>query len=392
MTHGVRLSRPLWFLQLAGLGGLTGFCWWQIRLLGDVRLHLGIFFGWFAAAFLAYLAALWLVRRATTGARVTAPLVVILLAAVVARLLLITATPTLSDDVERYRWDGRVQSAGIDPYAHPPNAPALAFLRGEGFANINFPALRTVYPPATELAFRVGTWLGPTLTAQKVVFVTAELVTFGALLFILVARGLSPLWVVAYAWHPLVILEIAGSGHNDALGIAFLWLGLAAWHGRQRLGATLAWSAAFLSKFASVILVPWWAFRQGFRRWLWVFVGVTALPLVLQPSAASALFESLSAVSGRVESNASVFLVLLGVFGSPAVARVVSIGLWLGFLFWWARREVDPARYLFLGLIVMAVLSPVVHPWYLLWLIPCCCFWRVPAVMALTGTVVLATG
>ena len=37
-----------------------------------------------------------------------------------------------------------------------------------------------------------------------------------------------------------------------------------------------------------------------------------------------------------------------------------------------------------------ALLSPVLHPWYLLWLIPSFCFWRPAALVALTGTVVLA--
>ena len=382
-------SRLLWNLGFVLLGILTTGCWWQIRLLGDVRLHLGIFFGWFASAFLVYLAALWLVRRAD-GTRPTRPLILILVVAAVARLLLITTEPTLSNDIYRYQWDGRVQLAGIDPYAYPPNDPAIAFLRDDATAQINFPQLRTVYPPIAELAFGLGAWLSDTLTAQKSVFVLAEWVTIFSLVFILIARGLSPLWVVAYAWHPLAILEIAGSGHNDALGIAFLWLGLAAWQGRRWWGATVAWALAFLSKFLSVMLVPWWWFRQGSRRWLGVFLALAALPFMLRPTAVSAFFESFSAVSGRVESNASVFLLLLGVFGSPAAARLFSTGLLVGFLIWWGRREPDPARYLFGGLIVMALLSPVLHPWYVVWLIPCCCFWRVPAVLALTGTVVLA--
>ena len=276
MNRPRRATHLLWSLWFLCLGVLTGWGWWHIRLLGDVRLHLGVFFSWFAFAWLVYLAALWLVRR--VGAiRPTLPLILILLVAVVARLLLITTPPTLSNDIYRYQWDGRVQSAGIDPYAYPPNDPALTFLRDEGFSHMNFPELRTIYPPVTELAFRVGTSLSPTLTAQKAVFVTAELLTFCSLLFILIARGLSPLWVVAYAWHPLVILEIAGSGHNDALGIAFLWLGLAAWQGRWRLGSTVAWSAAFLSKFMAVVLVPWWWFRKDMRRWLLVFLGVVTL-------------------------------------------------------------------------------------------------------------------
>ena len=38
-------------------------CWWRIRALGDVRLELGSFYGWFAAAFTLYLITLWLVHQ-----------------------------------------------------------------------------------------------------------------------------------------------------------------------------------------------------------------------------------------------------------------------------------------------------------------------------------------
>jgi hypothetical protein len=325
----------------------------------------------------------------------------ILLGAVAARLFLLGTQPTLSSDIYRYRWDGRVQLAGIDPYAYPPDATALQSLREEDFHQINFPQVRTVYPPLAQLAFRLGAWVSPTLTGQKGVFLAAELITVVSLLVILSLRGLSPLWVVAYAWHPLVILEVAGSGHNDALGIALLWLGLAAWHlpapngvrqtgGRRWFGATLAWAAAFLSKFMSVVLVGWWAFRLEARRWLVAFLLLAALPLVVWPTAVSALLESLSTMTTRVESNASVYLIFLALVGHAAVARWVSIGLWVAWLLWWGRREADPIRYLFGGLLIMALLSPAVHPWYLMWLIPFCCFWRIPAVLALTATVVLA--
>ena len=33
---------------------------------------------------------------------------------------------------------------------------------------------------------------------------------------------------------------------------------------------------------------------------------------------------------------------------------------------------------------------PYPHPWYLLWLLPFFCFWRIPSLVALSGTVVFA--
>ena len=43
--------------------------------------------------------------------------------------ILIFTHPTLSDDMFRYVWDGRVQAHGISPYRYPPDAPQLVFLR-----------------------------------------------------------------------------------------------------------------------------------------------------------------------------------------------------------------------------------------------------------------------
>jgi hypothetical protein len=379
---------------LSVIGVLTVGCWWAVRLLGDVRRDLAVFYGWFGAAFVLYLAALWYVRTAGQRQHPIRQHVIlvgfVLLVGIVSRLLLLGTTPTLSNDIYRYRWDGRVQQAGIDPYRHPPNAPELAFLRDEQHAHINFPHLRTVYPPLTQWAFRLGASLDDTLMAQKLVFVAAELFLIVALLFILWRRRQALLWVVAYAWHPLVILEIAGSGHNDTLGLAMLWLGLAAWEARWRLTAGVAWAAAFLSKFTSLVLVPWWWLRRAPRRGLIVLVLLSLLPLVSRPTMISALFESLGHVATRFEANASLYLGLVWVTRNVVVARLLAFGLGIGFLAWWARRQADPIRYCLGVFAASSLLSPVLHPWYLVWLIPCFCFWRVPALLTLTGTVVLA--
>jgi hypothetical protein len=47
-------------------------------------------------------------------------------------------------------------------------------------------------------------------------------------------------------------------------------------------------------------------------------------------------------------------------------------------------------RYLLGVMAAGAILSPVLHPWYLIWLIPAFCFWRPWPVVALTSTVVLS--
>src|SRR5437870_10793641 len=59
-----------------------------------------------------YLLAAWLIVRAR-GARST--LIIILVFAGIFRLSIVFAPPYLSDDIYRHVWDGRVQSAGINP-------------------------------------------------------------------------------------------------------------------------------------------------------------------------------------------------------------------------------------------------------------------------------------
>jgi len=376
------------------IGLLTSVCWWKVRALGDIRLHLAAFYGWFALAFCGYLTALWLIHQLSARAiprRTTGWLLgIVAIGAVIFRMILLPTVPTLSDDVYRYRWDGLVQQAGIDPYAYPPNAPELAFLRDEQFSRINFPHLRTVYPPATQLAFRAGAVIGETVTAQKLVFVLSEALIGLCLIAVLRARRMHPLWVVAYAWHPLAILEVAGSGHNDVVGLVALWAGLAAWQHRRPAGAAVGWAVALLAKYATVILVPWWLFRRSARRWLLVFGLLSALPLIASPAIMLALFESLSTMTTRFESNASVYVLLAALVGHAGIARALVIGAWVVFLLWWAWREEDPARYLCGGLAAAALLSPVLHPWYLLWLLPFLCLWRIPVLLALSGVVVLA--
>ena len=54
---------------------------------------------------------------------------VLVLGAALLRLAFVVQTPTLSGDVYRYIWDGRVIGAGFNPYLHVPADPALTALR-----------------------------------------------------------------------------------------------------------------------------------------------------------------------------------------------------------------------------------------------------------------------
>ena len=113
----------------------------------------------FWSAFILYLIAVTLVLRPTDRPG-RATLVIIFGFAILFRLVLLPTRPTLSDDMFRYVWDGRVQAAGLSPYRYAPDAHELIDLRNEMRAvwrSINRPKVVTVYPPGAQLAY-AGIW------------------------------------------------------------------------------------------------------------------------------------------------------------------------------------------------------------------------------------------
>ena len=117
------------------------------------------------------------------------------------RLLLVGEEPFLSTDIYRYIWDGRVQAAGINPYAHVPADPALAALRDAAiypFINRADYAV-TAYPPIAEMFFLAVTRIAETLTMMRLAMVGCEIAIVAVLIDLLRRLDLPVVTVAAYA-------------------------------------------------------------------------------------------------------------------------------------------------------------------------------------------------
>ncbi|MGH8903601.1 MAG: glycosyltransferase 87 family protein [Egibacteraceae bacterium] len=197
-----------------------------------------------------------------------AGLLLVLGAGALFRLVLVPTPPVLSDDLYRYLWDGRVQAAGINPYAHPPNAPELEPLRDEAvWPRINRPHAPTIYPPATQAVFTSAWWLGlRTPTAWKIVTAVVDIAAMLLLARLLGELGRDRRAVVAYAWNPMPVLAFGHSGHVDAFVVLGLVAAGLAWRAGalRRLGLCLGLAAAV--KLYPLIALP--AFVRDVRgRW-----------------------------------------------------------------------------------------------------------------------------
>src|ERR1041385_1101063 len=110
-------------MSLLLLGALMEAGFLRLATWGDLRGHLYGLFIIYGGLFLLLLLA-W--RHA---AKFSSRPFLILLFALLFPLTLLPTTPSLSDDIYRYSWEGRAQRAGISPYEYPPSAPELVFLR-----------------------------------------------------------------------------------------------------------------------------------------------------------------------------------------------------------------------------------------------------------------------
>ena len=216
--------------------GVLGFlliaaCVWAY-LLGDLRKNTIPFEYLFFSAFILYGIACFLAlgteegidRRVIFG---------ILGVAFLMQAPLVFMHPTLSDDMYRYVWDGRVQAQGISPYRYPPGASELASLRdSEIYPFINRKPAVTIYPPAAEAAFALLWRIWP----DNVHWFQAAMAAGGwlagvLLLGLLRDLGLSPARALIYLWSPLLAFETAHSAHVDGLLLPLL---VGAWWARVR--------------------------------------------------------------------------------------------------------------------------------------------------------------
>lgn len=336
----------------------------------------------FAAAFACYAAAIWR-RPAGSGAR---SVVVVLAVALIARAVLLSAPPSLSTDAYRYVWDARVAHAGISPYRYPPWAKELEPLRdSDVFPRLNHPTWLTIYPPGAQLFFQAVYRLRPdSVLAMKAALGMAELIGLAALCGLLRSRG-RPLWqVVIYAWNPLVLVEVWGTGHLDALVIPAVTA--AAWAATR---ANYALAGALLAVGALVKLYPA-ALLALLPVAAWPAAGgaflVTALAGYLPGVVAgAATLGSLPRYIVEESFNPGVLRALVDI---PELSLAAAV-LWVGVL-GATRRDAplsDRAVPLVGGLLL---LSLNIFPWYAVWLVP---FLAVsPSVpwIAFTGTIAFA--
>ncbi len=233
----------------AALYGFISFLSWRFKFDSPEteRPIVAVLF-LFALALAAYLYAICLVRGAHQDRRL---LWLIIGAAVLFRVTLLFSIPIQEVDIYRYLWDGAVAAEGVSPFRYSPVQVRLATANStsdeelarlvrmrdqqpsvaEVLRRVHFSDLPTIYPPTSQVVFYLANLTTPRDASVyvRVILMKALLIGFDvATIFLVLAllrlsRQPDGLCLI-YAWCPLLLKEVANSGHLDAIAVFFTTL------------------------------------------------------------------------------------------------------------------------------------------------------------------------
>lgn len=310
--------------------------------------------------------------------------------AVAWRVALALGPPLLSDDVNRYVWEGRIQLHGGNPYRWQdrPEAAHWAPLRDELWKGVNHKDYTAIYPPLWQLAARAVVAVHDSILAMKLFLVGCELVALDLLRRLLAARGAPRERLLVWAWSPLALVEISGSGHNEAFGLLFFLFALLLLELKRPLLAALAAVLGFHAK-----LVPGLLALASWRRfhWLHAVAGAVLAAALIWPyaSAGPGLVRSALGYAEFWRFNETL-LAVLATFLAPATAAKVALVLIAHVALVTGEARVDPVHGSLITAVAFLALCPSVLPWYALWLLPLVALRDSPGSLLFTGTVGLA--
>lgn len=351
--------------------------------LGDLREHTVQFIWLFFTAFAVYGVACFISLQAQVVDRRT--LLGIFALAAVMQAVLIFSRPTLTDDMYRYVWDGRVQAQGISPYRYPPSAVELVSFRdSEIYPSINRKPVVTVYPPAAEAAFFLLWKIVPdNVHWFQFAMASGGLIAGVLLMGLLKELGYSPARALIFLWSPLLVFETAHAAHVDGLVLPFL---VGAWWARVRgkdasTGFLLGIATAM--KFYPALLLPFlWRPQHPKGRWMMPLTFAFTIGMFYAPY----ILTSETSVLGylphyfretfNISPLVSMLNRLLDGIGVEMPYRLIALTLTAILIsaLWCIFHPVPNAetvlRRCILPIGIVTLFSQDLFAWYMLWLLP----------------------
>lgn len=311
--------------------------------------------------------------------------------ALVFRAALIISTPNISDDFYRYIWDGVLFTNGVNPYSVLPSAlinstPAIPGITASLFHHLNSPEYYSVYPPICQYIFALSAKIGsgsllPSVIAIRCVVLAAEAGSMCLLYRLALDLKKPPQLIYLYVFNPLVIVELTGNLHLEAIMVFFLILALYLLNTKRPVPSAIIMSLAVSTKLIPLIFLPLIVRKLGLKSGLkycaitGIGLAILFLPFANLPSLWH-FFTGLDLYFQQFEFNAGIYYLaralgyyiaghnMIGIIGPMLSLIALAIILVLALRY---RPDTTklPIQAMLLSLTAYLMLATTVHPWYL---------------------------
>jgi alpha-1,6-mannosyltransferase len=301
----------------------------------------------------------------------------VVLTAFILCLIGIFSAPVLEDDHFRFLWDGYITATTGRPYQHPPS-----FYFGESnlpehlqalLSGINNPDVPTVYGPLLQCIFALGYFIAPgELWPFKTMLAAATI----AIILLLAKAGVHPRWLLIFSIHPILVKESILTAHPDLfIGALVVWATFL-WKNDYFKWAVVVIAAASAIKISTAAILLFFCFdKRGKLGWYVFLVGIVAVFVLHLPMIAERIVGTATGIAdfgNQWVFNPTLFRAIANSVGD-ANARIVVVIFFaitlLGLVY--AQRKLRSIEH---GIIctfgLLFLLSPVVNPWYWLWILP----------------------
>jgi hypothetical protein len=340
---------------------------------------------------------------------------------IIFRLIFIVSLPALSDDYFRFIWDGRLWQAGYHPFAELPADYLSKNIEGIDqslFSHLNSKEYFTIYPPISQSIFFISTKIFPRSIIGAVVVMRGILILIEIGNLILIKKllnqfNLPPRNILMYALNPLVIIELTGNIHFEAIVIFFVLLSVYLLHSRKNTLSSLSMVLAIATKLVPLIFFPVWFRVHGYKQFIkyalvtFVFL-VMSFATMFDLDLVSSMTKSVSLYFNKFEFNASIYY-LVREFGywKYGYNIIQTVGWKLGvitslliliytFRNGWSREPMDlnsNTKFIFEDwmwiLTIYFAITTTLHPWYVTTLLAFSVFSNYKFPLAWTGLIFL---
>ena len=216
-----------------------------------------------------------------------------------------------------------------------------------------------------EVEFLATAAASSSIFAAKWLHTLWDILTVAVLGAVLGRSGHRPHRAIVYGLCPLVLTAFAIEGHIDSLMLLFLALMMWAAVAKRFSLAGAALGLALATKIVAVVLLPWFALKRP--KACLIAVVVAAACYLPYAAAGRELFVSVTRFGGGE------FFSLLGTFGvtsyESSLDRIVVGVILSGVLVIAAWRTSDLTRYASRSFSALILLMPIVHYWYVGWVL-----------------------